>query len=112
MRRLNFWERMISNMETVVAKKVKIVPNSRNVDLMIERALEKAPYVKEGETGRTGADAGHGYMIYIEYHTAGKVNVCDYHERMTSEHFDWKMHGCKNNEEWRRFLNKQFWRGL
>lgn len=85
---------------------------SRNVALMIERALEKAPYVKEGETGRTGANAGDGYMIYIEYHTSGETNICDYHEKMTDEHYDWKMHDCKNNEEWRIYLNKQFWKNL
>lgn len=80
------------------------------MDKIIEKALDKAPRVKEGVTGRTGAPLSDGMVLYIEYHTVGKTNVCDYYCEMTSEHFDWKMHDCKDNREWRAYLNRQLWR--
>lgn len=83
-----------------------------DIEILIARALDKAPYVKGGGTGRTGISAGGDRMVYIEYHTSGRVNVCDYSEILTTEHFDWKMHNCKNNREWRQYLNKQFWNNL
>lgn len=80
------------------------------MDKIIEKALNKAPRVKEGETGRTGAPLRDDMMLYIEYHTSGRVNVCDNYKEMTHEHFDWAMHGCKNNEEWHRYLSHQLWK--
>lgn len=81
-------------------------------EAIIERVLRNAKHCKEGEVGKIGASLPKGMMLYIEYHTSGKMNICDSAEEMTSEHFDWKMAGCKNREEWIRYLNKQFWDAL
>ena len=82
------------------------------MDNIIERALENAPYLKAGESGIIGHDLLNGYVLRIEYHTDGKTNVCDSSEKITSEKWDWERHGCKNNKEWRAYLNRCFWRNL
>lgn len=80
-----------------------------NMDAIIEKALSKAPKMKDGEIGLAGTPLKDGMVLAIEYHTIGKTNICDSYEQMTAEHFDWKKAGCKNAEDWRRYLNKNLW---
>ena len=79
------------------------------MEALIEKTLSKAPYCKDGEINLVAAPLGNGMVLAIEYHTEGKTNICDDYQQMTSEHFDWKRAGCKNAEEWRRYLNKNLW---
>lgn len=71
----------------------------------IEKALAKAPL----GGGVIGIDLPDGMVLRIEYHTVGSTNVCDDYREVTSEHWDWEKAGCKNNEEWRRYLNGRLW---
>ena len=59
--------------------------------------------------GIVGQSLPNGMVLRIEYHTVGRANVCDGYKEITSESWDWEKAGCKNNEEWHRYLNKQFW---
>ena len=80
------------------------------MDKLIEGALKRAKHLPEGKTGVVGIETRDGMVCRIEYHTTGKTNICDDHRMMTLEHWDWERAGCKNNEEWRRHLNKEFWK--
>ena len=79
---------------------------------LIERALQKAKYARDGELGFTTADTVDGMVYKIWYRTVGADNVLVRYEVVTSEAWDWEKHGCSNNEEWRRYLNKCFWKAL
>ena len=74
--------------------------------IKIEKALAKAP--KGG--GVIGIDLPDGMVLRLEYHTVGDINVCDDYREVTSEQWDWEKAGCKDNEEWHRYLNRQMWR--
>lgn len=77
--------------------------------VQIEKALAKAKYAPEGKTALFGYDLLNGMIIRIEYYTVGKTNICDNWREVTSEQWDWERAGCKNNEEWHRHLEKNFW---
>lgn len=79
------------------------------MDKVIETTLSKAPRKEEGQTGVVGYSLPNGMVLRIEYHTVGKTNVCDGTREVTSEHWDWEKAGCKNNQEWRRYLNRLMW---
>lgn len=81
-----------------------------NFDNIIEKALEKAKYVPEGETAIIGRDLFNGLILRIEYHTEGKTNICDNYREVTQEHWDWEKAGCSNNEEWHKYLDRQLWK--
>jgi hypothetical protein len=83
-----------------------------DIDKTIERTLDKAPKMKDGETGLVGADLCNGYVLRIEYHTSGKTNICDDYRTVTSERWDWERAGVDNAADYRKYLNRQFWNGL
>ena len=82
------------------------------MDEKVRKFVEDAPKLKEGEMGRIGMPLKDGHTVYIEYHTARGRNVCDLAKKMTDEHYDWKMAGVTNNEEWRRHLDKNLWNAI
>ena len=77
---------------------------------IINRALWKADPVKEGETGFTTAFTPDGMVYKIWYRTIGDYdNRLVRHELITIEQWEWEKAGCKNNEEWHRYLNRKMW---
>lgn len=49
-------------------------------------------------------------MVYkIWYRTVGDENGLVRYEVVTLEEWEWEKHGCKNNEEWRKHLNRSLW---
>lgn len=82
------------------------------MDAIIEHALEKSKFVKNGAVGKTCVYLKDGMVLYIEYHTDGKMNICDKCKKMTLEKYEWKMAGCTNRQEYREYLNKSFWDNL
>ena len=78
-------------------------------DRFIERALQKAKQVKDDEIGFVAADTMDGWIYKIWYRTIGDDNRLERYEVITDEQWDWEKAGCKNNEEWHRHLNRQFW---
>lgn len=89
---------------------IGFIKNFYNMDKFIENALDKAAYLRAGETGITGAPLKEGMVLMIEYHTSGRANICDDCKTVTHEQFDWAVHGCSNNTEWHRYLNRSLWR--
>ena len=76
---------------------------------MIERVLRKAEQVGEDDMGFVAADTMDGMIVKIWYRTIGDDKVLVRSEAITDEQWDWEKHGCKNAEDWRRYLNKNLW---
>ena len=76
---------------------------------IIQRTLYTADLVKDDGMGFTTANTPDGMVVKIWYRTYGYDNVLVRYEVVTLEQWEWERHGCTNNEEWHRYLNRQLW---
>lgn len=76
---------------------------------IIKRALWKADLLPDNEVGLTTANTQDGMVIKIWYRTMGDDNKYIKHELITLEQWEWEKVGCKNNEEYHRYLNRKIW---
>ena len=76
----------------------------------IKKALRRADEMKDDDIGFIAYETPDGMVEKIWYRTIGCNNVLVKNETVTLEQWEWEKYGCKNNEEWRRYLNKQMWR--
>ena len=74
----------------------------------INRALQKADLVEDGEEGFITVETKDGMVVKIWYRSVGDDNILNKHEVVTLEEWEWERHGVTNNVEWRRYLNKCF----
>lgn len=75
----------------------------------IEKVLAKADFAPRDEVAFVAADTTDGMVVKIWYRTYGYDNVLVRYEVVTLEQWEWEKHGCTNNEEWHRYLNRQLW---
>lgn len=75
----------------------------------IARELERAKKT-EGE-GMFPIETPDGMVAKVYYTTRRGRNVKTSIEMMTLEAYTWEKYGCRNNEEWRRHINRSFWEG-
>ena len=81
-----------------------------DIEEIIRKALQKADLAKEDEEAFTAVETPDGMVVKIWYRCVGDDNVLVRHEVVTLEQWEWERHGCSNNAEWHRYLNKQMWR--
>ena len=75
---------------------------------IVKKALMKADLAKEGETAFVAVE-NDGMVYKIWYRTVGDENGLVRYEVVTLEEWEWEKHGCRNNQEWRAYLNRSMW---
>ena len=75
---------------------------------IVKKALMKADLAKEGEIAFVAVEKD-GMVYKIWYRAVGSENALVRYKVVTLEEWEWEKHGCKNNEEWHRYLNRSMW---